>query len=246
MRETSSVIVHTVMTEVEVGNTSPAEADGPPTYGQGCPVAVALDVLGRRWTLLILRDLAHAPLRFLDIAAINPGLSPNLLTSRLRSLEAAGIVKRRRLPPPERAIVYELTPGGRDAVLPILGALARFGGVLFESASEPESAEPILAQMRRNGRWLLAKRRDVVGEFAFELDGQRVGLSVDAHRFEPSPDPPQKPTATIRSTSSTMARLANGIVSLSEAEASGQLAIGGDRDAAVALIDALGMVPLRP
>jgi DNA-binding HxlR family transcriptional regulator len=234
------------MTKVQVGKTTSAEPDGPPAYGQGCPVAVALDVVGRRWTLLILRDLAHAPLRFLDIAAINPGLSPNLLTSRLRSLEAAGIVSRRRLPPPERAVVYELTPGGRDAVMPILGALARFGGVVFESAPQPDSAEPMLAQMRRNGRWLLAKRRDVVGEFAFELDGQRVGLSIDEHRFEPSPDPPQQPTATIRSTSATMARLANGIVGLSEAEASGQLAIAGDRAAAVGLIDALGMVPLRP
>lgn len=234
------------MTAPLFGKTNPAEANGPPVYGQGCPVAVALDVLGRRWTLLILRDLAHAPLRFLDIAAINPGLSPNLLTSRLRSLEATGIVSRRRLPPPERGVVYELTPGGRDAVMPILGALARFGGVVFEAAPQPESAEPMLAQMRRNGRWLLAKRRGVVGEFAFELDGQRVGLSVDEHQFEPSPDPPARPTATIRSSSATMARLANGIVGLSEAETSGQLAIGGDRGAAVALIDALGMVPLRP
>lgn len=215
-------------------------------YGQGCPIAIALDVLGRRWTLLILRDLAHAPLRFLDIAAINPGLSPNLLTSRLRSLEAAGIIKRRRLLPPDRSAVYELTPPGRDAVMPILVALGRFGGLVFESSSSPQSSEPMLAQMRRNGRWLLAKRRGVVGEFALELDGQRVGLSVDEHRFEPSAVQPERPTATIRSTSATMARLGNGIIGVSEAEATGQLAIDGDRGAALSLIDALSMVGLTP
>ncbi len=225
---------------------SSGNPDGPPAYGQGCPIAVALDVLGRRWTLLIMRDLAHAPLRFLDIAAINPGLSPSLLTSRLRSLEGAGIVARRRMPAPERSVVYELTPGGREAVMPILAALARFGGIIFESSPQPTSAAPILAQMRRNGYWLLAKRRGVVGRFLFEVDGQRIGLTIDEHRFEPSAELPERPTASIRTTSATMTRLANGLVGLTEAEATGRLSIVGDREAAIALIDALSMVPVAP
>ncbi|OGO53832.1 MAG: hypothetical protein A2Z32_13980 [Chloroflexi bacterium RBG_16_69_14] len=196
--------------------------------------------------MLIIRDLAHAPLRFLDLAAINPGLSPSLLTSRLRALEGAGIVARRRLPPPERSVVYELTPGGREAVMPILGALARFGGLIFESSPQPTSAAPILAQMRRNGRWLLAKRQGVVGSFVFEVDGQRIGLTIDEHRFEPSAELPERPTASIRTTSATMTRLSNGLVGLAEAEATGRLSIAGDREAALALIDALSMVPVAP
>ena len=65
------------------------------TYSQGCPIAVALDTIGDRWMLLLLRDLAHAPMRYSDLQAINPKMSPNLLSKRLRQLQDAGLVSKR-------------------------------------------------------------------------------------------------------------------------------------------------------
>jgi DNA-binding HxlR family transcriptional regulator len=101
------------------------------TYSQGCPIAVALDTIGDRWMLLLLRDLAHAPMRYSDLQAINPKISPNLLSKRLRQLQDAGLVSKRVLPPPGAATVYELAPEARAAVLPVLNALGRFGHICF-------------------------------------------------------------------------------------------------------------------
>jgi DNA-binding HxlR family transcriptional regulator len=96
------------------------------TYGQYCPIARSLDLLGERWTLLIVRDLLTGPQRFSDLLDHLPGMWANLLAPRLRDLEAAGIVERRELPPPAARTVYDLTARGR-ALAPVLYELARFG-----------------------------------------------------------------------------------------------------------------------
>ena len=96
------------------------------TYGDGCSSAHALDLVGERWALLIVRDLLFGPKRFSDLAAGLPQASPNVLTQRLRELEAAGIVRRRRLPPPASTMVYELTEWGAE-LEPILMGLQRWG-----------------------------------------------------------------------------------------------------------------------
>src|SRR5918994_627536 len=96
------------------------------TYSDGCSSAHALDLIGERWSLLIVRDLLFGPKRFTDVHAGLATLSPNVLTQRLRELESAGIVRRRRLPPPISATVYELTAWGAE-LEPILLALQRWG-----------------------------------------------------------------------------------------------------------------------
>jgi DNA-binding HxlR family transcriptional regulator len=96
------------------------------TYGDACGIARALDVVGDRWALLVIRDLLLGPKRFSDLRAGLPGVSPDVLTQRLRSLGDAGLVARRRLPPPGAAQVYELTARGR-ALEPVLLELGRWG-----------------------------------------------------------------------------------------------------------------------
>nr|WP_301554735.1 winged helix-turn-helix transcriptional regulator [Streptomyces sp. P3] len=91
-----------------------------------CPLARSLDVLGERWTLLIVRELLLGPKRFKDLVDTLPALGPNRLTTRLRSLEDAGIVRRATLPPPAGVAVYELTERGAGLEEP-LAALARWG-----------------------------------------------------------------------------------------------------------------------
>ncbi|HWM14474.1 MAG TPA: helix-turn-helix domain-containing protein [Gaiellaceae bacterium] len=82
-------------------------------YEQYCPVAHALDLVGERWALLVVRELLHGPKRYTDLAEHLPGIGTNVLASRLRDLEAGGIVAKRRLPPPAASQVYELTEYGR-------------------------------------------------------------------------------------------------------------------------------------
>jgi DNA-binding HxlR family transcriptional regulator len=83
-------------------------------YDQYCPVAHALDLIGERWALLVVRELMHGPKRYTDLAANLPGIGTNILASRLRDLEGCGIIAKRTLPPPAASRVYELTDYGRD------------------------------------------------------------------------------------------------------------------------------------
>ena len=94
-------------------------------YEDACGAAHALDLVGERWALLVIRELMLGPKRFNDIRGGLPGISANVLTQRLEGLEAAGVLVRKRLPPPASAQVYELTPWGYEAE-PIFQTLGRW------------------------------------------------------------------------------------------------------------------------
>jgi DNA-binding HxlR family transcriptional regulator len=96
------------------------------SYGQFCGLARALDLVGERWAFLVVRELALGPRRFKDLLDGLPGVSTNVLATRLRQLERNGIVERRILPPPAGSTVYELTDYGRD-LEPAMLALGRWG-----------------------------------------------------------------------------------------------------------------------
>ncbi|EMF53663.1 MULTISPECIES: helix-turn-helix domain-containing protein [Streptomyces] len=96
------------------------------SYDQYCSAARALDLVGDRWTLLIVRELLAGPRRYTDLHADLPGVSTDVLASRLKDMERDGLTTRRRLPPPGAAYVYELTPRGRE-LLPVLQALGVWG-----------------------------------------------------------------------------------------------------------------------
>ena len=97
------------------------------TYGQYCPIATALDILGDRWTLLILRELLGGPRRYSDLRAELPGIATNLLSDRLRQLTAEDLVEQFEVPAPVARTLYRLTDAGWKYVVPVIGALARFG-----------------------------------------------------------------------------------------------------------------------
>ena len=112
-------------------------------------------------------------MRFSDLQAINPKISPNLLTKRLRSLQAAGILTRRELPPRAPAVVYEVDPRAREMLLPVLNGLGRFGAYLFENAPAGPT-EAVLGQMRRNGHWVLAKGVDFEATYRFRMNASSL------------------------------------------------------------------------
>ena len=118
------------------------------SYEDACGVAHALDLVGERWTLLVLRELMLGPKRFSDLRGSLPGISANVLTQRLEGLELAGLLIRRKLPPPAAAQVYELTPWGYESE-PIFQALGRWAARSpAHDPTLPVSAVSIMLSMR--------------------------------------------------------------------------------------------------
>jgi len=147
------------------------------TYRQNCGIARALDLLGERWTILIVRELARGPKRFGDLVAGLEGIGTNLLATRLRSLQDAGIIAAQTLPPPAGVPAYALTDHGRSLV-PVLEDLALWGmGIPWEGQEEARSraawaAMTMRAQLERSGE----EAPD--GIYEFEVGGEQFWLRV--------------------------------------------------------------------
>lgn len=153
------------------------------SYSYYCPIAHALDLVGERWSLLVVRELQHGPLRYTDLLEQLPGVSTNVLAARLRELEQADIVGRRRLPAPAASTVYELTELGRG-LAPVLSALAHWGA--HSLGPPPPDAELVRGWLERALRTALAGTAppgrfelQVGGEVASVVDGVVVGGAAD-------------------------------------------------------------------
>lgn len=162
------------------------------TYDQPCPVAHALDVVGERWTLLIVRDLLFGPLRFTDLRDGLPGLAPNLLSERLRWLTERGLVEQVELAPPAARRVYALTSRGRE-LGPVVHGLARFGVADWEDPDREPPPERLL-----RGALLALMSPERLGPTRWSallrLGDDEVGLEVRP------PDPAGSPLARLRLT----------------------------------------------
>ena len=141
------------------------------SYEDPCGIARALDRVGERWALLVVRELILGPKRFTDLREGLPGASPNVLSQRLRELEASGVVRRRPLPPPAAATVYELTAWGRD-LEPVVRALARFGSRATPVPKGELSADALMLALETT-----------FDAAASEGLNTRIELRVGAHRF---------------------------------------------------------------
>ncbi len=108
------------------------------SYQQFCGLARALDVVGERWTLLILRDMLLGPRRYSDLLNGLPGITTNLLAKRLKQMQADGLIEQVKLPPPASVTAYQLTAAGAD-LEPALMALARWGGRLLDRPREDDA-----------------------------------------------------------------------------------------------------------
>lgn len=152
-------------------------------YEQYCPVAHALDLVGERWALLVVRELMHGPKRYTDLAEHLPGIGTNILASRLRDLEAGGIVAKRTLPPPAASRVYELTEYGQG-LRAAIRELALWGArslgpptaddELFDGWLE-NAVDTVLAPIAPPGRFEFR----VGDEVASLVDGEAQAGSVD-------------------------------------------------------------------
>jgi DNA-binding HxlR family transcriptional regulator len=209
---------------------------GKRTYSDGCSSAVALDLVGERWALLVVRDLLFGPKRFSDLAIGLPQASPNVLTQRLRELEAAGIVRRRRLPPPASAMVYELTAWGAD-LEPILLGLQRWGaGSPSYPPDVPVGCDAAMLALKNafqpaDGFAGVVEVRFATGTFAVAVDGGSIAIRRGAA---------DSPAVTIETDPPTLERVAFGMRSLDAAERDGELRIDGDRSVAKRFVSLFG------
>src|SRR3954447_11962870 len=143
-------------------------------YEQYCPMAHALDLVGDRWTLLIIRDLMHGPQRYTDLVDRLPGIGTNILAARLRDLESHGVVTRRTLPPPAASKVYDLTDYGRE-LRPALRELALWGA---RSLGPPAEHDELFKGWLANAMDTVIARLAPAGRFEFRC-GEEIASLVD-------------------------------------------------------------------
>src|SRR5215212_6020106 len=154
-------------------------------YDQYCPIAHALDLVGERWALLVVRELMHGPKRYTDLAEHLPGIGTNILASRLRALEGCGIVAKRRLPPPAASQVYELTDYGRS-LRTVLRELALWGA---RSLGPPTADDELFPGWLANALDTVLAPLAPPGRFEFRV-GDEVASLVDGEaQVGPVEDP---------------------------------------------------------
>lgn len=193
-------------------------------------MARALDVLGERWTLLIVRELLTGPKRFKDLLEGLPGIGTNLLAGRLKELEREGVLRRTTLPPPAGSAVYELTERGRD-LEPVLTGLARWGVGMLGEPGPGEAFRPVWAVQAikatfrpEAARWVRETYEFRVGEDVFHM---RVGEGVSGPEYGPA----FEPDLIVKTDPDTFLALVSGRLEPADAIAAGRLEVQGDPDA---------------
>jgi DNA-binding HxlR family transcriptional regulator len=197
-------------------------------YQQYCPIARALDVLGDRWTLLILRELTMAgDRRFTDLRRSLPGIAPGLLSERLRMLTEQGLVTTHELPPPAARTVYGVTARGREAV-PVLRALARFGLPLLDPPADTAGGlvvQPAMAvQAAVSAFYDPAAAVGLDQRYELQVDGQSFPLA--SRRGGPG-DSHDAADLTLRVGAATLVDIRQGRTTLSQALADGRASADG-------------------
>jgi DNA-binding HxlR family transcriptional regulator len=197
------------------------------TYDDGCAAAHALDLVGERWALLVVRELLLGPKRFTDLRSGLPHASPNVLAQRLRDLEAAGVVRRGKLPPPAASRIYELTEWGRD-LEPVILALGRWG---VRSPTKPPDAELGVDSLILSFRTMFDpdQAEGLDASYEFRLGEDRFRAEVAESRLEIERGTAAGSDATVETDAGTLAALVYDDLELDDALVSGDLSIEGDR-----------------
>ena len=195
-------------------------------YDDGCATAYALDLVGERWALLVVRELLFDPKRFTDLRTGLPGASPNVLSQRLRELDEAGILRRRRLPPPAAAWVYELTAWGH-ALEPVIAALGRWGAQSPDARGDgPISVDSTMLALR--SLYDPARAAGLAADLvvSFGQDGFRATVTPEGLRV--AREPVDRPDAVLRTNTVTLNNVISGRCTAEEVLAAGELVVDGD------------------
>jgi DNA-binding HxlR family transcriptional regulator len=194
------------------------------SYSDACPIARTLDRVGERWALLVVRELLLGAQRFSDLRRALPGASSNMLTDRLRELEAQGVVYRRRLPPPAASVVYELTQRGRE-LEPILDALGAWGRAEPAPARASLSATAVLLFLRNSAR---ACGEPPTHTYRVQLDDRVWSIAGVDGQVEIQPHDPADADASLHTDPETLNALLGDPAGLDGAIATGAVHVEGN------------------
>jgi DNA-binding HxlR family transcriptional regulator/putative sterol carrier protein len=199
------------------------------TYGDGCAIAQGLDLIGERWALLVVRELLLGPKRYTDLRRGLPNASPNVLSERLRELERAGVVRRRKLPPPAGSRVYELTDWGRE-LEEIVISLGRWAARSPSGLSDgPIGADSMILALR--SRFDSGAARGLRAGYGLRLGEDRFRIEIADDEIEVARGGAAQADATIDTDPDTLAAVLWEGQPLAAAQRSGKMTIEGDRAA---------------
>jgi DNA-binding HxlR family transcriptional regulator len=199
---------------------------GKRSYDDGCAAAHGLDLVGERWALLVVRELALGPRRFTDLRNALPGISPNVLAQRLHELEAASIVVRRRLPPPAAARAYALTDWGTE-LEPILRDIGRWAArspVMPQGL--PLSVNSLILSLRT--MFDAGRAKGVDARIELRLNEQAFRVAIADGRLDVAPGHVEAPDAVISCGPDALAAVVYGGEDLDKAIGSGAIRVEGD------------------
>ncbi|HEU0135410.1 MAG TPA: winged helix-turn-helix transcriptional regulator [Allosphingosinicella sp.] len=196
-------------------------------YDDACGTAHALDLIGERWALLVMRELMLGPKRFGDLRADLPGISANVLTQRLEGLESAGLLVRRKLPPPASAQVYELTPWGYEAE-PIVQSLGKWAARSpAHNPTLPISATSIMLSFRT--MFDPARAGDFRARIGFRLGTESFLATIEDGRFESGRAGIEGADVVFTGTPTGLAAFVYGGQPIEALEQAGMLKVEGDQ-----------------
>jgi DNA-binding HxlR family transcriptional regulator/putative sterol carrier protein len=203
---------------------------GSRSYNQYCALARALDLVGERWTLLLVRELLLGPKRYKDLLDGLPGIGTNLLADRLKALERAGILRRAVLPPPAGSAVYELTELGHGLESTVF-ELGRWGAHFLEPRRKSDATDPgwFFVSIRATFRPELAT--ELRETYEFRIDGVPFHARVDAGRAHTSQGHASAPDLVVTTGLDSFIALLSQQLSPGQAVATGRVQIDGEEAA---------------
>lgn len=210
------------------------------SYGQFEGLARALDLVGERWTLLVVRELLLGPQRYTDLLEDLPGIGTNLLAARLKMLKREGLVAVRTLPPPAGSTVYELTARGRELEQPLI-ALARWGTQFMEEPSEDDVLRPGWGVLAMRATFRPEAARGVRETYELRIDGDLFHIVVDDGTMQARQGPATRPDLILETDLETFLAIGAHQLNPVEAVVTGRARVEGDLEAGLRLVDILGL-----
>lgn len=214
------------------------------SYDQFCGLARSLDVIGERWTLLVIRELFFGPRRFVDVLEALPGIGSNTLTTRLRSLEEDGLITRETLPPPAASTVYRLTEAGQE-LEPVVIALGRWGMRRMEAGNVGNVFRP---------EWMLFGLKALVEpnggdlpdcDYQFRIDGSPILLRVREGKVDVTATVSPSPDVTLETDVATIKEIGMGTLTPMQAVEAGRIQAEGDLEMLGPLLELMDAATAR-
>ncbi len=214
----------------------------PRCYHHYCPVAHSLDLVGERWALLVVRELLNGPKRYTDLLDGLSGIGTNILASRLRDLEEAGVVRRTKLPPPAASIVYELTEYGLE-LQEVVYALGRWGARSLGPPGPDDVIAPGWLPNAVRATFDADAARGMTANYELRVDGEIVAVRISEGVLEVVPGRADAPDAVIATDATTLFRLVSRELEPGAAVADGAARVEGDGSALDTFVSLFSFAP---